>query len=228
MSFANIASAAPWCFGALGLFFVLFHATPRTLAKWGCQSADSKFWLNLLYQRARVLFLSLCCGILCKTTQLLTKRQIKAPCLFAQMLRRPRPPFSNSPSPPPPRRAAALAPAHLRRARLALLTLPPRHTPCLAPTTRHGLPPHAMPRAAAPAACTSPMRRVARETVRERGADVRRPMHRAQTRPPTALGTACESQRRASSTFFWKQPALSATLSEGKDRPRALDHVLRK
>ena len=48
VSFTSIASRA-WCFGALRFFFVLFHATPHTLAKWGCQSADSKFWLNLLY-----------------------------------------------------------------------------------------------------------------------------------------------------------------------------------
>ena len=30
------------CFGTLGLFFVLFHATPYTVAKWGCQCPDSK------------------------------------------------------------------------------------------------------------------------------------------------------------------------------------------
>ena len=40
---------APWYFGALFLFFALFHATPHTLAKWGGQSGNSKFWLNLLY-----------------------------------------------------------------------------------------------------------------------------------------------------------------------------------
>ena len=44
---------APWYFGALFLLFALFHATPHTLAKWGCQCADSKFWLNLLYFRGR-------------------------------------------------------------------------------------------------------------------------------------------------------------------------------
>ena len=48
VSFTSIASRE-WCFGALRFFFVLFHATPHALAKWGCQSADSKFWLNLLY-----------------------------------------------------------------------------------------------------------------------------------------------------------------------------------
>ena len=40
---------APWHFGALFLVFALFHATPRALAKWGGQSGNSKFWLNLLY-----------------------------------------------------------------------------------------------------------------------------------------------------------------------------------
>ena len=35
-------------FGALFLFFALFHATLHTLAKWGGQSGNSKFWLNLL------------------------------------------------------------------------------------------------------------------------------------------------------------------------------------
>ena len=48
VSFTSIASRE-WCFGALRFPPVLFHATPHTLAKWGCQSADSKFWLNLLY-----------------------------------------------------------------------------------------------------------------------------------------------------------------------------------
>ena len=39
---------APWYFGALFLFFALFHATPHALAKWGGQSDNSTFWLNLL------------------------------------------------------------------------------------------------------------------------------------------------------------------------------------
>ena len=43
------SARAPWYFGALFLFFVLFHATRHTLAKWGGQSDNSKFWLNLLY-----------------------------------------------------------------------------------------------------------------------------------------------------------------------------------
>ena len=38
----------PWYFGALVFFFALFHATPHALAKWGGQSDNSKFWLNLL------------------------------------------------------------------------------------------------------------------------------------------------------------------------------------
>ena len=44
LPFTNIASPA-WCFKALGLFFAIFHATPHTPAKWGCQCADSKFWI---------------------------------------------------------------------------------------------------------------------------------------------------------------------------------------
>ena len=42
---------APWYFGALFAFFVLFHATLHALAKWGGQSDNSNFWLKLLYPR---------------------------------------------------------------------------------------------------------------------------------------------------------------------------------
>ena len=48
VQFAYLARA-PWYFGALFLFFALFHATPHTLATWEAQAGNSKCWLNLLY-----------------------------------------------------------------------------------------------------------------------------------------------------------------------------------
>ena len=33
----------PWYFGALFLFFALFHATPHALAKWGVNPATQNF-----------------------------------------------------------------------------------------------------------------------------------------------------------------------------------------